>query len=242
MAKFQSWIAMQKRTMENTAKKHTERKTTSLNLKLDRRLAAYIAAGSAAGVGLLALAQPAEAEIVYTATYTRIHDGGPNTLLDLNNDGIADFEFNHYSSSVRWLYIYGATNRNSIFQAQQGWAADLFEGILIGPKRQFGGSQLMAVSYNGITLGDWNHVQNRYLGLRFQIDGKTHYGWARITVRGNGGYDAIITGYAYETVPDRPIVSGQTTGTYSGDDDLDASASSSATDLGTLALGAALKK
>jgi len=64
---------------------------------------------------------------------------------------------------------------------------------------------------------------------------------ARITVRGNGGYDAIITGYAYETVPDRPIVSGQTTGTYSGDD-LNASASSPATDLGTLALGAAAKK
>lgn len=230
--------------MENAAKKHTGRKTTSLNLNLDGRLAAYIAAGSAAGVGLLALAQPAEAEIVYTATYTRIHDGDPNTLLDLNNDGIADFEFNHYSSSVRWLYIYGETKGNSVFQgqqAQQGWAADLFEGIVIGPKRRFGGSELMAETYNGVILGDWNHVQNRYLGLRFKIDGATHYGWARITVRGNGGHDAIITGYAYETEPDRPIVSGQTTGTYSSDDE-DASAPSSAPDLGTLALGAAAKK
>jgi hypothetical protein len=241
MAKFQSWIAMQKLTIENAAKKPTRRKTTSLNRSLDRRLAAYIASGSAVGVGVLVLAQPAEAEIVYTATHTRIHEGDPNTLLDLNNDGIADFEFNHYSSSVRWLYIFGATNSNSILLVQ-GWAADLVKGILIGPKRQFSGSpQLMAESYAGTTLGDWNRVQNRYLGLRFQIDGKTHYGWARITVRGNGGYDAIITGYAYETVPDRPIVSGQTTGTYSGDD-LNASASSPATDLGTLALGAAAKK
>jgi hypothetical protein len=227
--------------METAAKKPVARKTTSLKGKLDSMLAAYIAAGSAAGVGLLALAQPAEAEIVYTATYTRIHDGGPNTLLDLNNDGIADFEFNHYSSSVKWLYVYGETKGNGI-QSQQGLAPDLFKGILIGPKRQFGASLKMAESYNGVTRGDWNHVQNRYLGLRFKIDGETHYGWARITVRGNGGYDAIITGYAYETVPDRPIVSGQTAGTYSGDDDPDASAPSPGTDLGTLALGAAAKK
>jgi hypothetical protein len=220
-------------------------KATSLNGKLDKMLAAYIAAGSAAGVGLLALAQPAEAEIVYTPTYTRIHDGNPDTLLDLNNDGIADFVFSHYSSSVRWLEVDGETKSNGILQGQQeqqGWAADLFQGIVIGPKRRFGGPELMAETYNGVLLGDWNHVQNRYLGLRFKIDGETHYGWARITVRGDGGHDAIITGYAYETEPDRPIVSGQTTGTYSGDNDGPDASAPPGKDLGTLALGAAAQR
>jgi len=48
----------------------------------------YALAASATGVGALALANPAEAKIVYT----RVNQPIPQVLiLDLNNDGIADF-------------------------------------------------------------------------------------------------------------------------------------------------------
>ena len=50
------------------------------------------------------------------------------------------------------------------------------------------------------------------------IGGQVHYGWARVAVRRTGkGYgknsiQATLTGYAYETIPNKPIVTGKTTG------------------------------
>jgi hypothetical protein len=47
-----------------------------------------------------------------------------------------------------------------------------------------------------------------YLGLKFVIKGKTHFGWARIGFE-NG---TTLTGYAYETIPNKPIITGKTKG------------------------------
>ena len=70
-----------------------------------------------------------------------------------------------------------------------------------------------------------------YLGLQFDIKGKTHFGWARVkrTSTNGGGFPAEITGYAYETVPNKAIVAGRTKG---ADDGADQPAT-----LGELALG-----
>ena len=58
------------------------------------------------------------------------------------------------------------------------------------------------------SVGPWNNVKNRYLGLKFQIKGKIHYGWARLNVTGSGlgTIVATMTGYAYETIPNKAIV------------------------------------
>jgi hypothetical protein len=49
--------------------------------------------------------------------------------------------------------------------------------------------------------------------LRFRIDGKTHFGWARFTIKAQArGVVATLTGYAYETVPNKPIIAGKTKG------------------------------
>jgi|HubBroStandDraft_6_1064221.scaffolds.fasta_scaffold227674_2 hypothetical protein len=57
---------------------------------LHKRLNAYALAASAAGAGVLALAQPAEARVVYTPVHKVIRLGHPYAL-DLNHDGITDF-------------------------------------------------------------------------------------------------------------------------------------------------------
>jgi len=66
------------------------------------------------------------------------------------------------------------------------------------------------------TSGNWVDVKDRYLALKFQIRGKTHYGWARLSVNvtkfPENRIKAILTGYAYETIPDKAIVAGQTKG------------------------------
>jgi hypothetical protein len=61
--------------------------------------------------------------------------------------------------------------------------------------------------------GTWGNVSTHYLGLSFQIDGETHYGWARLNVTvTRDSIKGTVTGYAYETVPGMPISTGQTTG------------------------------
>jgi hypothetical protein len=60
-------------------------------------------------------------------------------------------------------------------------------------------------------------VTDRFLGLRFAVNGKTYYGWAGFSVVkvgfGNYGYTpylhARLTGVAYEDVPGQPIRAGQ---------------------------------
>lgn len=58
--------------------------------------------------------------------------------------------------------------------------------------------------------GPWRDVRARYLGFRFEYEGLTHYGWARMDVMGFPCNPVgILTGYAYETIPGKPIRAGQ---------------------------------
>jgi hypothetical protein len=62
-------------------------------------------------------------------------------------------------------------------------------------------------------MNEGKGIKNRFLGIRFLIRGRFHYGWARITVTTQDTtFSAILTGYAYETVPGRGIIAGKTTG------------------------------
>jgi hypothetical protein len=59
---------------------------------------------------------------------------------------------------------------------------------------------------------------DRYLGLKFQIHGKPHFGWARLSVQFRTVFHyyffmATLTGYAYETIAGKSIKAGQTKGT-----------------------------
>jgi len=184
---------------------------THLNSKLDKNLAAYMLAAGAAGVTLLA-AQSAEAEIVYTPTHTVI---GPRSSieLDLNHDGVNDFLVS------RWLYGNGShltIDQQAPANGILAHGAAVPAGVRIGPNGAFVGYASMAsnvtISGESFSDGPWKDATNRYLGLKFSVDGETHYGWARLTVTAKGGIVATLTGYAYETVPNKPILAGQTSG------------------------------
>lgn len=72
----------------------------------------------------------------------------------------------------------------------------------------------MAASYYYHTVdqfGPWVGATNRYLGLKFMIGGKVHYGWARLTlnVLSSSNIQVTLTGYAYETEAKHKILAGQ---------------------------------
>jgi hypothetical protein len=46
------------------------------------------------------------------------------------------------------------------------------------------------------------------------LNGKVHYGWARVslTIKNNRLNAATLTGYAFETIPNKSIIVGKTRG------------------------------
>jgi hypothetical protein len=161
-------------------------------------------------VGLLALARPTEAEIVHTHTNITI---GPNASynLDLNNDGVTDFTLTITAYRVCdpmppvscfWLYYSFVETPASGNGAEGSPPTNLVKGDQIGPSQSFyGGTGTIECCGNPIGL-------KGYLGLSFQIDGETHYGWAKISVNMKTGVVTLVS-YAYETIANMPINAGQ---------------------------------
>jgi hypothetical protein len=237
------------------------RATVNLSDSVYRHLNTYALSASAAGVGILALAQSAEGKIVYTPAHVVIHRGWPGTVfVDLDHDGNADFKFENWWNSTSSV---GPSGDLSVFPAQQGngilgygtaghgsfvyFASALRTGAQIGPKRQFFHGKFNNWMFRAsVGWGQWKDVKNRYLGFKFAIKGKTHYGWARLNVSSNPQnykITATLTGYAYETTPNRAIVAGKETGTDVADLEQPESATLTApfprsAALGELAIGA----
>ena len=203
--------------------KRPARAPSQLSESLHRRLNAYALAAGAAGVGMMAVAIPtAEAKIVYTPAHRVI---GPDSkyLLDLNHDGIPDFTItNSYNCPDSCVSIIVAKPANGTYgvegplssQGHASWAYALKAGAIIGPKRPFSASALEFAG-SGVCNPAGSHWCNlkRYLGLSFKIHGKTHYGWARISMgSAKGRIEAVLLGYAYETIADKAIIAGATNG------------------------------
>ena len=230
------------------------RETADLSDSLHRQLSIYTLVARAAGVGLLTLGQSSEAKIIYTPVHHIIHDHGGHYNLDLNNDGKIDFVIGNTTNCSSdlcdyLLWVNKARLGNSVVASQTngGWnlASAIKKGKHIGPGGRFNAqSAVLAGAVNLSSsrgFGPWLNVKNRYLGLRFIIRGKIHYGWARLNVKANASViTGTLTGYAYETIPDKAIIAGAIKGPEQ-DQTAPASFNSptpqSAT-LGALALGA----
>jgi hypothetical protein len=227
----------------------THRLPANLSQSIQKCLNLYAVAASAAGVGLVALAQPAEGKIVYTSAH-KVILSKHELRLDLNHDGIADFTISNHSFCT--TDVCGRTlrarpvGRNKVVGVKgiggPFYASALKRGTRIGPKQPFSGLLMAASGTEYATVGPWLNVDGRYLGLKFIIKGHLHYGWARFNVTaGNGKITATLTGYAYETTPNKPIIAGRTKEPDDTSADLvslSAPASKPAT-LGLLAMGAA---
>jgi hypothetical protein len=74
----------------------------------------------------------------------------------------------------------------------------------------FDGSPSIMATSMPYPPGYWTNAGVRYLGLVFQISGRPRYGWASLSVAaGSTGVTTRMTGYAFETRADTPIVAGR---------------------------------
>lgn len=206
------------------------KKNFTLSEKLTKRLKAYSLTAGAMAAGITG----ADAQILYTDVEPdAVADGVDSVFLDLNADGIDDFKFyfvggtlasvfnvyrgfasarngngiaGTYSSSGGYYYPYGinagdTVNADLTFQTATfqtlGW--DYF---------YYTNTSTAVYSYGQIRWGSGD----TYLGLRLEVEGNTHYGWARIELANddvNGGR-IILKDYALELTPGLGIPAGDT--------------------------------
>jgi hypothetical protein len=229
--------ALNSPTLDSSAIGSTRRQPSTLNDRLDKRLVTYMAAAGAAGVSVLAMTQSADAKVIYTPADQSIvaNDG----RLDLNNDGIPDFQFTESGLGNIWSYLVAPIK----FNKMMNHAAPLAEGVSVGPGGSFGGglhelANFCICSGSFASTGPWAGEHKGYMGFEFNIKGAAHFGWARIS---EVNFGLTLSGYAYETISLKPIVTGDTGGDEedSVEQEKPAAASPQASGLGKLALGAA---
>jgi hypothetical protein len=201
-----------------------KRNAVRLSRSLEKNLLAYAAAATGS---LAAFAQPATAEIIYTPSNIPIV--GSLTQFDINNDGVSDFAFITFAYfthglGASFLAVSPDVTGNEIVGVlvkgqKQVSAAAMSAGQTVGSTANLQPDELVL---GGVFLGSVSEthqggfltVETAYLGLKFLVNGQVHYGWARIKFIAPGGYaGASIAGYAYESVPNQPIVVGKTSGT-----------------------------
>jgi hypothetical protein len=216
-----------------------KRRPALLDVNLDKSLLNYAAAATAAGVGLFALAQPAEAKIIYTAANIPITVNGPPVQVDLNHDGVIDFSFFNASGTCeharKAIHKLGCSFASFYAVAAQ-------TGDSIGSSQTFNGAQCAALIHAGRAIGAGKKFRpseaelfgafgtsgffasecpftgrgnpGGFLGLKFVVGSNTFYAWALVELTHTG---PVLAGYAYDNTPGTSIAAGAVRGADEAD-------------------------
>lgn len=143
--------------------------------------------------------------------------------LDLNNDGHVDFVIKSYFNLeyVMWAEPFETRNGPNGIIAISG----PFESYVIpfAKNQKISSSMprpLFFDTYGGYmwidtktwdtdyTYVEWGGKEDVYIGLNFSINRQGFYAWVRLSVV--NGLDWTIKDYAYNSIPNQPILTGQT--------------------------------
>ena len=191
-----------------------------------RRTAAkgLAAIGLVSGLSLVS-EKTADAGIVYSGPKNiEVDSTSPSYNLDVNGDSVTDYTINWnlpvagVSSDVTFSSpgISGGAVNNAVV-IDGSFAAALDSGMSITGASTFGGgTQTLGTdnyeSKSPVTTGPFPNQHDKYLGLRFDIAGQWHYGWALLDVVATGGTGQTVTikGWAYDDEAGASIVAGNT--------------------------------
>jgi hypothetical protein len=192
-------------------------------MKTNRGTTAAIVVGALLLMSLLAFAPTAAAEVVYTPVNVTISGNG-SIKLDLNHDGIKDFALRSVSQVAACGNRHGLIGSTKIIPKTAGsgvvvshlnFAAVLASGTPIDVNATFYNAGSVVTQFFLCSFGN-QHVAG-YLGLEFQINGQTHYGWAQVSIDAHYDFQrnwmrTTLVDFAFETIPGHAIKTGQTSG------------------------------
>jgi hypothetical protein len=193
-------------------------KTKESSLK--ERLLKYSALASATLAAL-----PSQAAVVYTDIQDVTLTATANHFLDLNNDGIDDYQImwvnfasgrggllmplngnqalgSVYGTSSSYFYPKALSFGNMISGGQTVWNSGGYQTLAgLGIYTSSG------VTYYSGYYGKWFGATNKYLGLRFKVGTNWHFGWVRMDVGATADF-LTVKDFAYENVPNAAILAG----------------------------------
>lgn len=167
-------------------------------------------------IQLNAHAQTIYTDIVPDFTSAILYD---SYSLDLNNNHVVDYIISSDSDDFfTYLQIKSPNTVNSVVSVTPWFANPI--PLNSGVRIDYNPTSTMGESYETyclFTIGDcfggnqdcfdnWENVQDKYLGLKFLINGSTHFGWARMDV--TSATEWTIKDYAYKSTPNTPIFAG----------------------------------
>jgi hypothetical protein len=193
-------------------------KTSKARKTWEGKVATYVVAGGA----VLGAAASAHATPIYSGVQDIAIGVDDDVPIDLNGDAFVDYTFRNATFFLgdptltnRYLEIGGGANgvvgTSSTFQ----FATALAAGVPLPGVESFlnGSLKLGRVFEDGTSDGSFVGLTNGYLGLRFDIAGQLHFGWARVSVSGstdiNNALTATLHDWAYEGAAGAPILVGQ---------------------------------
>ena len=170
----------------------------------------------------LAVGLPASASINYTPVQ-KVIPNGTSFPIDFNHDGFKDFwirstfdiPYCGLRSGIRGNVDLLPAKAISGVILKGGFAAALPAGSGVGHSQVFAQGKTPLLSFytcgGGGASGNWLNVSNHYLGLEFQVAGRTHYGWVQLSVKvDRTALTTVVVGFAYETVAGKAIITGET--------------------------------
>ncbi|MGM5470096.1 T9SS type A sorting domain-containing protein [Flavobacteriaceae bacterium LMO-SS05] len=194
------------------------KKTTSENLS--KRLTKYGALTAAFAGVIDANGQ----HIIYTDLGLDVVDA-TTYQLNIDNNGTPEFKFSQVGYSLRVIPNFSSAAILGSSSSYIVYPFALNSGAIISNLQNTwfpGDGFYQSMNFNNCSFvggnSNWcDPTTDKYLGLRFNISGQTHYGWARVSVYqlpGTGDYPNsgwAISGYAYEEDANTPILAGDTT-------------------------------
>lgn len=184
----------------------------------EKRLRDYALGAGAVAAGLVTFSPPAAAKVVVIPAHVTLEFG--SAPFPISFEGTTEFTVANSGGGgykTHWDLVDVSPGSQAEEEIERNQLAALEKGAEIGPAQRFGartGSLAFAWSASADssrrTSGPFANTANRFLGLRFRLNGEVHYGWVAVSkVSANyGEVVATLTGYAYETEPNTPIYAG----------------------------------
>ena len=180
---------------------------------------------------ILASSMSAKGQVMYTDVDPDYEMGGtipdvfPTTVydsLDLNNDGLFDFQITLSISSTNpntnipgFKFFEGMdgffnpANAIKTYSVEYAPIVDkLGCGDSIPSNLQIYGLNFAVFSFQNSTFkaNNWNDEHDQYVGVKCTVDGETHYGWIRLDVNTKDTLpNIIVKSYAYEATANKKI-------------------------------------
>lgn len=171
---------------------------------LSKKLAKYSA---------LSLAIAGVADASGQVVYTDVDPDFAGTIndsfaIDFNDDGIDDVVVLAQNVGYDIVQVVAeplngviaASNAGYFYASNLAYGADINAGA--GAFNSFG-DVCAGVGYAG---SQFCGTGEGYVGIQFDVDGNTHYGWVRIDVADSANF--IVLDYAFESTPDGTITAG----------------------------------